>query len=85
MRTSRSNPDISSHIYNISANSPANALINRHSSFSTGSGGNGYLYCEQAIKVYKSDQSFRYIIICPETSVKFVVKMTLLVNLFSVI
>lgn len=66
LRTSRSNPDISSHLHNV--NYPSNQ---RHNSFST---------CqqpEQAVKIYKSDQSFRYLTVYPETTAKNIVQLAL--------
>lgn len=38
---------------------------------------NNYHQCEQVIKIYRSDQSFRYLIIYPETPVKSVIRMAL--------
>lgn len=64
LRTSRSNPDISLH----SVNYPSNQ---RHSSFST------YHQSEQAVKIYKSDQSFRYLTVYPETTAKNIVQLAL--------
>ncbi|KAI1715562.1 rasGEF domain-containing protein [Ditylenchus destructor] len=67
LRASRSNPDISAHSVH-----PSSLHPNRHSSFST-----GYQCAEQAVKIYRSDQSFRYLTVYPETTAKNVVQLAL--------
>lgn len=72
LRTSRSNPDISGH------------LIKHGSQLSQGgyglngvNPGDGHMQAEQAIKIYRSDQSVRYLTIFPETTAKNVVQLAL--------
>lgn len=72
LRTSRSNPDISCHIHpQTSGNLP-------HGLFS----GGGHLKTEQAVKIYKSDQAFRYLTVYPETTAKNIVQLALQVQKF---
>jgi Rap guanine nucleotide exchange factor 2 len=69
LRTSRSNPDISGHIIKHSS---------QNSNFSSGnpfSGVNNQI--EQAIKIYRNDQAFRYLTIFPNTTAKNVVQLAL--------
>uniref|UniRef100_A0A914CBY5 Rap guanine nucleotide exchange factor n=1 Tax=Acrobeloides nanus TaxID=290746 RepID=A0A914CBY5_9BILA len=63
LRTSRSNPDISGHLVN----------HNQH----TGHHSGGHHAPELAIKIYRADQSFRYLTIFPETTAKNVVQLAL--------
>ncbi|KAE9554687.1 hypothetical protein FO519_002097 [Halicephalobus sp. NKZ332] len=72
LRTSRSNPDISGH------------LIKHGTQPSQGGhgpnvvvSGDGHVPAEQAIKIYRSDQSVRYLTIFPETTAKNVVQLAL--------
>lgn len=70
LRASRSNPDISYHLHNV------NSLNQRYSAFSA------YHQPEQAVKIYKSDQSFRYLTVYPETTAKNIVQLALQVKYF---
>lgn len=95
MRTSRSNPDISAQIVRgmpggaVGQSAAMQAAVaNRHSSFSannTGGGGpSSYLHSiEQAVKVYRADQSFRYLIVYPDTTARGLVQMALQVMISS--
>uniref|UniRef100_A0AC34FF08 Rap guanine nucleotide exchange factor 2 n=1 Tax=Panagrolaimus sp. ES5 TaxID=591445 RepID=A0AC34FF08_9BILA len=68
LRTSRSNPDISGHLI-------------KHAQNSHLAGGNPFsganALIEQAIKIYRSDQSFRYLTIFSNTTAKNVVQLAL--------
>uniref|UniRef100_A0A7E4ZSZ7 Rap guanine nucleotide exchange factor 2 n=1 Tax=Panagrellus redivivus TaxID=6233 RepID=A0A7E4ZSZ7_PANRE len=67
LRTSRSNPDISGHLVKQSHNA----------SVSPFAATNGQAFAEQAIKIYRGDQSVRYLTIFPETTAKNVVQLAL--------
>uniref|UniRef100_A0AC35U876 Rap guanine nucleotide exchange factor 2 n=1 Tax=Rhabditophanes sp. KR3021 TaxID=114890 RepID=A0AC35U876_9BILA len=74
MRASRSNPDIHSNLQN--------GLLPSHkaslgASFALNGGKNGYVPAEQVIKVYRSDQTFRFLTIYIDTPVKNVVQLAL--------
>ncbi|KAI6233865.1 RasGEF domain-containing protein [Aphelenchoides fujianensis] len=64
LRASRSNPDIAGHLINPTATLP-------HTSR------NPHGIPEQAVKVYRSDQTFRYLAISPQTTAKHIVENAL--------
>uniref|UniRef100_A0A1I8BBE6 PDZ domain-containing protein n=1 Tax=Meloidogyne hapla TaxID=6305 RepID=A0A1I8BBE6_MELHA len=87
LRASRSNPDISVHSCgpctssNISCTSSSSTASNRHSSLcaasSNGSGGTCLPRIDQALKIYRSDQSFRYIPVCADLNAKQILHLAL--------
>ncbi|CAK5084853.1 unnamed protein product [Meloidogyne enterolobii] len=87
LRASRSNPDISVHSCgpctssNISCTSSSSTASNRHSSLcaasSNGSVGTYLPRIDQALKIYRSDQSFRYIPVCADLNAKQILQLAL--------
>lgn len=77
LRASRSNPDISGHLQN----HPHAPFFHTGTTFPSGT--MSFRQPEQAIKIFRSDQSFRYLTIFPETTAKNVVQLALQVHLYS--
>lgn len=88
LRASRSNPDISTHSLNAGGSCLSAAFTcsssHRHSSLCANNSVAGCstslinaIQADQVLKVYRSDQSFRYIPVCAETSAKQLVHLSL--------